>query len=324
MPRHTNQKLKILHIYDLLHKKTDENVGVTLGEILAHLESCGINAERKSVYEDIALLTEMYGADIVIERNGRRHEYRLLSRQFETAELRLLVDAVQSSRFITNKKSDSLIKKLRTLAGPSVSKTLAGEVVVSGRIKSMNETIYYNVDDINRAIADNKMISFCYFVWTPQKTKMMRRDGAIYTVSPLALCWSDENYYLLADENGTVKSFRVDKMTKITVTQTARAVCDSFDISDYKTGMFSMWGGQTVAVTFRAKNHLAGAIIDRFGKDTMLVPDGDSFTFTVNISESPQFYGYVCGLGADIEILSPKSVADNFKSALCDILKVYK
>lgn len=324
MARSRNQKLKLMYIYEYLKESTDENRGVTIPEIIEHLAGLDIEAERKSVYEDLALLCDIYGADILPVRNGSRHEHRLMSRDFETAELRLLVDAVQSSKFITRKKSDQLIKKLRTLAGPSVSATLAGKVVVSGRIKSMNETIYYNVDYINTAIAENKRITFNYFVWTPQKKKQMRRDGARYEVSPLSLCWADENYYLIADEDGTVKHFRVDKMDRISITDLPCAANDKFRPENYSESVFGMWGGDSLPVTFRAKNHLAGAIIDRFGKDIMLIPDGDSFTFTVNVSVSPQFYGYVCGFGADIAIVSPKSVADGFKSAVKDILRVYE
>lgn len=323
MARSSNQKLKILYILDYLAGHTDDTVGVTLSEIISHLGSLGISAERKTIYEDIALLTDVYGADILPVRNGSRHEYRLVSRDFETAELRLLVDAVQSSRFITRKKSDALIQKLKTLAGPAAASTLTGQVVVSGRIKSMNETIFYNVDLINTAIAANKMITFCYFVWTPQKKKQMRRGGARYCVSPLSLCWSDENYYLIADEDGTVKHFRVDKMDSIGISDLPRAIPCDFDAENYGGKVFGMFGGEEQTVTFRAKNHLAGAIIDRFGKDTMLIPDGDEFTFTVKVRISPQFYGYVCGFGADITILSPKSVADAFCGTVTDILKNY-
>lgn len=324
MPRTRHQKLKTLYILDYLTSNTDDTVGVTVPEIINHLSSLGIDAERKSVYEDIALLTDIYGADIMPCRNGKRHEYRMMSRSFETAELRLLVDAVQSSRFITRKKSDELIKKLKTLSGPAVASTLTGQVVVTGRIKSMVETIYYNVDYINTAIAADRMITFNYFEWTPSKQKQMRRDGARYTVSPLSLCWADENYYLIADEDGVVKHFRVDKMHRILVTDTPREGADSFDPSAYSGKVFGMFAGREERVTFSCANHLAGAVIDRFGKEITLIPDGDRFRFTAAVRISPQFFGWVCGFGAEMRIESPDSVLREFLATVSGITREYQ
>ncbi len=318
MPKSRNQKLKTLYIHDYLLSHTDENVGVTVVEIIDHLASLGIEAERKSVYEDIALLTDVYGDDILLCRNGRRHEYRMMSREFETAELRLLTDAVQSSKFVTLKKSSQLISKLKTLAGPTA--TLTGEIMVSGRIKSMEETIYYNVDIINTAIANNSQIEFNYFVWTPKKEKQLRRDGARYTISPLSLCWEDENYYLIASEGGVIKHFRVDKMLDIAECDIPRENADGFDPTAYGVGVFGMFGGREEKVSFSCKNYLAGAVIDRFGKDVMLIPNGDSFSFTASVRVSPQFFGWVCGFGADIKITAPRSVVKEFNDMIGLIL----
>ena len=321
MPKSRNQKLKILYIRDYLLSHTDENTGVTVGEIIDRLASLDITAERKSVYEDIAQLTDVYGDDIMVCRNGKRHEYRMMSREFETPELRLLTDAVQASKFVTQKKSSQLISKLKTLAGPTA--TLTGEVVVSGRIKSMEETIYYNVDIINTAIANNSMIEFNYFAWTPKKEKALRRDGARYLVSPLSLCWADENYYLIANEEGGIRHFRVDKMLDITELDTPRESPDGFDPAAYGGRVFGMFGGREEKVSFNCKNHLAGAIIDRFGKDIMLIPHGDTFNFTATVKISPQFFGWVCGFGNEIKITSPQSVKDEFIATLSAISEEY-
>lgn len=324
MPKSSFQKLKILYIYDFLQKNTDEQVGVTVAEIIDHLNSYGVNAERKSVYDDIAALID-YGVDIIQERNGSRHEYRLASREFEGAEVRLLMDAVQSSKFITQKKSSALISKLKSLVGPTEAKSLLGQVLVSGRIKSMEETIYYNVDSINSAITADKQISFNYFEWTEKKKKRLRRDGKRYVVSPQALCWDNQNYYLIADENGSIKHFRVDKMQNIIIDTKKRGVCCDFDESKYTNSVFGMYGGENKQVTLLLKNFLAGAFIDRFGKEIIMIPQGDdSFSATVNVQISPQFFGWICGFGADIKILSPDDVAAEYKNKLIEIVGNYE
>ncbi len=324
MPKSSFQKLKILYIYDFLQKNTDQDVGVTVAEIISHLASFGITAERKSIYDDILALMD-YGVDIITERNGSRHEYRLASREFESAEVRLLVDAVQSSRFITQKKSSALISKLKSLVGPTESKGLLGQVLVFGRIKSMEETIYYNVDAINGAITGDNKISFVYFEWTEKKQKRLRRDGQRYVVSPEALCWDNQNYYLIATENGILKHFRVDKMQSIKPVYEKRELSADFDEGRYKNSVFGMYGGRECQVTLLLKNTLAGAFIDRFGKDVIMIPqDNDCFSATVSVQISPQFFGWLCGFGSDIKILSPGDVADEYKNNLSEIVKLYE
>ena len=325
MAKSSYQKLKALYILEFLQKNTDEYVGVTINEIIDHLATLDIDAERKSIYDDIIQLTDIYGADIISVRNGTRHEYRLASREFESAEVRLLVDAVEASKFITRKKSGALINKLKTLAGPTESRELSGQVFVLGRIKSMEETIYYNVDAINRAIGDNVNICFGYFEWTVKKQKRLRHDGKKYTVSPEALCWDNQNYYLIANDNGTLKHFRVDKMKDIEITDEKRQKHPDFDESRYANSIFGMYGGDEKQVTLRCNNSLAGAIIDRFGKNVMLIPSDDThFNVTVSVKISPQFYGWVCGFGADVQITAPQDVADGYKNMLKEILKDYE
>lgn len=325
MAKSSFQKLKALYILDFLQKNTDEYVGVTVNEIIDHLATLDIDAERKSIYDDIIQLTDIYGADIISVRNGTRHEYRLASREFESAEVRLLVDAVEASKFITQKKSGALINKLKTLAGPTESRELSGQVFVLGRIKSMEETIYYNVDAINRAIGDNVNIRFGYFEWTVKKQKRLRHDGKKYTVSPQALCWDNQNYYLIANDNGTLKHFRVDKMKDIEITDEKSLKHPDFDERRYANSIFGMYGGDEKQVTLRCNNSLAGAIIDRFGKNVMLIPSDDThFDVTVSVKISPQFYGWVCGFGADVQITAPIDVADDYKNMLKEILKDYE
>ena len=218
-----NQKLKLLYLYDILKERTDEYHAISMSEIIEALDACGVSAERKSIYTDIQALN-VYGADIVGEKVGKGYQYRVASRDFEMPELKLLVDSVQSSKFITGRKSKDLIRKLEGLASRYEARELDRQVVVAGRIKTMNESIYYNVDAIHRAIADDVKIRFKYFRWTEKKDQELRRDGADYVVSPWGLVWDDENYYLIGydDEREEIRHYRVDKMKSIRLTDQKR------------------------------------------------------------------------------------------------------
>lgn len=318
MSKSRNQKLKIIYLYDILKRDTDSGHGITMRRIIERLAALGVAAERKSVYEDIALLRDVYGADIETVRAGGHSEYRLLSREFELPELKLLVDAVQSSKFITERKTDELIKKLESLASVNEARGLHGQVFVRGRIKTMNETIYYNVDAVNDGIVGNRAISFRYFEWTPARKKELRRGGALYTVSPLALSWDDENYYLIAfdERDNKIKHYRVDKMQDIRCTERSRQLpggFSDFDAAQYTKKVFGMFGGSEKNVTLCCSDGLAGAVIDRFGQDVMTVPgNSGSFTFTVSVQVSPQFFAWLCGLGDKIKIQAPSDVKDEF------------
>lgn len=328
MPKPRNYKLRILYVYDILKRMTDSEQGIAMREILNQLQIRGIEAERKAVYDDISLLCSEYGADIVCLSAGGRSEYRLLSRDFELPELKLLVDAVQSSRFITEKKTGELISKLESLASVRGARELQGQVFVRGRIKTMNETIYYNVDAVNEGIVKNRKISFHYFEWSPDRRKKLRHGGRLYTVSPLALSWDSENYYLIAfdAESGLIKHYRVDKMLDISCTDEPRegvSQLDGFDAALYGRGIFGMFGGRERTVTFRCENTLAGAVIDRFGQDIITVVQGDAFTFTADVQVSPQFFAWLCGLGRGIEIEFPEDVRCDFREYLRKILEKY-
>ena len=314
-------KLKTLYIYDILQRYTDTEKGLTTAEIISHLKALGVDAERKSVYDSIDLLRYDYGADVVSIRENGRSEYRLASRKFELPELKLLVDAVQSSKFITRKKSGELIRKLESLTSEREAKGLQGQVFVRDRIKTMNETIYYAVDAVNESIVSGRKLTFCYFEWTPERKKRLKRDGGAYTVDPLALCWDDENYYLIANEDGKRRHFRVDKMTDIRCTGEPRDPEAEFDPAEYGGSVFGMFGGEATTVTLRCENRLAGVIIDKFGQDVLTVPDGDCFTVTLPVVVSPQFFGWLCGLSGGVRITSPAAVRAEFENYVKNILE---
>lgn len=323
MSKSENQKLKILYLLDILKRYSDLENGITMQQIIQKLEAYGIACERKSIYNDIYLLRDVYGVDIELRKNGKTTEYYVGSREFELSELKLLVDAVSASKFITHKKSSQLIRKLESLASESEAKKLSSSVYVSGRIKTMNETIYINVDAINEAISEGKKISFRYFEWTPKGEKKLRRNGERYKVSPCALCWEDENYYLVGVEEGVTKHYRVDKMQGIEILDEKRDACALFDAADYTNSVFGMFGGREETVTLHCGNSICGAVIDRFGKDIMMIPDGDGFNITRKIKISPQFFAWVCGFGKDIRITHPKTVVDEFKNHIKSISENY-
>ncbi len=328
MAKSSNQKLKILYLMKILLESTDENHGLTLGEISKKLSEYGVAAERKSLYDDMETL-RVYGLDIETVRDTHTRYY-IADRLFELPELKLLVDAVQSSKFITAKKSGELIKKLESLSSTYEALQLGRQVYVSNRIKTMNESIYYNVDYIHTAISQNKMITFKYFEWTPEKEKKLRHDGAPYLVSPWALTWDDEYYYMIAFDSasGIIKHYRVDKMVSIEITENTREgseVFEDFDMGIYSSQVFGMYGGELTNVILECDNSLAGVVIDRFGADVTMIPlsDTDKFRVSVKVMISPNFLSWVIGFGRKVRVLSPDSVVGEIKSLAGEAISNY-
>lgn len=332
MARRTMQKQKLLYLRKIMLEKTDEEHGLTVNEIIAELKAYGISAERKSLYDDLQILEE-YGVDIC-RTKSTTVRYYVGHRDFEIPELKLLVDAIQSSKFITQKKSLSLIKKLEGLVSINEGKQLQRQVYVANRVKTLNEKIYYNVDTIHNAISAEKQITFKYYkleVNFGSKEKIIkkeRKDG-IYRVSPWALCWNDENYYMIAydKEAKMLKHYRVDKMGSIEITCDkcdGRAEFDNFDIAGYTKRVFSMFGGSETKVKLSVDNSLIGVIVDRFGYDVFITKETDTtFCVTVDVMLSPQFYAWLFGLGNKVKILSPQRAVNEFWLRLNETVKTY-
>ena len=325
MPKSDNQKLKIFYILDYLQKNSHEDHPVRASELIEMLErQHNILCERKTVYSDIAALQE-YGVDIV-SLPGKNGGYFIASRNFERSELKLLIDAVQSSRYLTEKKSRELIEKLCNQCNEYDARLMKRNVMVSGRVKSMNETIYYNVDAIQDAIADNKQISFKYFDWGMDGKRVYRsRD---YEASPYSLCQDNENCYLLAlSPRHGITSYRVDRMTDIQILSENRTPCPELTgkaLMDHANQLFQMFAGDAISVKMRFHKELCNVVIDRFGRDTMLIPDGpDHFVFTVKIAVSPMFLSWVIGFGDKAKILYPQSVIDRCKALCSQALSQY-
>ncbi len=329
MPKGNNQKLKLYYLSRIMQERTDDEHALTLVEIQRELEAYDVTADRKSLYDDMEAL-RVLGIDIIGERRGREYFYRVGKKQFDIAELKLLVDAIQSSKFITERKSGELIKKLTSLASDYEAQQMKRQVVVQGRIKTMNESIYYIVDDIHNAISNNKRISFEYMQWNLQKEMEPKRDTR-YDVSPWALTWDDENYYLIAydAEAEKIKHYRVDKIRNIKIMEAkreGRELFRDFDMAAYGRRSFGMFGGEPVKVRLRFKNELVGVILDRFGKEifiSRIKQEGWSET-TVEVALSDQFFGWVFALGTGVEIVGPEEVVKRFKKELQAINKMYK
>ena len=303
MAKSRNQKGKLLYLAEIFHRETDEAHGLTLAELTERLAAYGVQAERKTLYADMEELRRC-GLDIDSWKEGREYRYRLASREFELPELKLLVDAVQASRFITENKSRSLIKKLESLVSVHDARQLQRQVLIAGRVKTMNESIYYNIDKLHTAIGEGKQIRFQYFQWTVEKKEALRRDGGWYCVSPWHLRWDDENYYLIAydAEADRVKHYRVDKMKRITLLEAPRLGQERmarFDPAVYTQRLFGMYGGQPVRVTLEGENEMVGVLIDRFGKEVPVLPvNGAHFQAFVDVAVSPQFLGWVAACGS--------------------------
>lgn len=321
MPKGTNQKFKLYRLAQIMLEKTDEEHFITMPEILKDLEGYEITADRKSIYNDLKDL-EQLGIEVEGEPVGNRYHYHVVSREFELPELKLLVDAIQSSKFITERKSNALIKKLEKLVSKYDAQKLQRQVYVSGRIKTMNESIYYNVDAIHNAITENRKIKFQYFQWNVKKEMELRHDGAFYHISPWGLSWDHENYYLVGYDakEEKIKYYRVDKMLKVQMLSEEREGKEHFkkiDMAEYTRKSFSMFGGKERQVKLLVDNELAGVIIDRFGKDAIMIPAGDAqFTVNVNVQVSSHFLGWIMSLGAEIKIVSPDDVVEQMRKEI--------
>ncbi len=328
MPKGTNQKFKLYYLAKIMTEKTDDEHMITMAEIKSALEEFGVTADRKSLYDDLEAL-RVLGIDVIGEKIGRQFYYHVSGKKFEIAELKLLVDAIQSSKFITEKKSNELIKKLTSMASDYEAAQLRRQVTVQGRVKTMNESIYYFVDDVHHAIAANRQISFEYMKWNIEKKMVPRRDGA-YVVSPWALTWDNEKYYLIAydDETECIKHFRVDKIKSVRVLdkkRTGKAEFKAFNLAEYSKMNFGMFGGEPTKVKIAFSNDMVGVFIDRFGKDISINPaktKGWSETI-VNVAMSDQFLGWIFALGNRVKILGPNSVVDIYKKELMESLKNY-
>ena len=326
MPGHANQKMKLLHLQKLLFTRTDEEHFLTMDEILAALEKEGIHAERKSIYRDLQTLQD-FGIDIR-QKKGRQGGYYLATRDFEIAELKLLVDAVQSSRFITHRKSSELIHKVEGLTSQPQASRLQRQVYVLGRVKTINEGIYRNIDVLHEAISAGKQIKFHYFQWQVDFSshhhfaKSFRHGGLFYQVSPWALMWDHENYYLVAydQEFSRTKHYRVDKIEDLEILNVPREgkrVFENFNVAEYARKTFGMFHGDEQWVRMKCENRFLGVLYDHFGDELSVAPcDERHFFAAAKVAVSPQFFAWVFGLSGAVQITDPLEVVQSFQEML--------
>ena len=328
MAKRPNQRLKLLYLAKIMLRLTDDEHGLQVEQIINELAKYDIAAERKSIYSDLEAL-QLFGIDIEKKHIGRYVYYCVGNRNLELAELKLLVGAVQSSKFITQKKSRELIHKLEKLVSVYEAKQLQRQVVVTNRNKTINENIYYNIDMIYNGISGDVKIRFQYFSWNIEKEMELRRDGAFYEVSPLVLSWDDENYYLIAydEEDKIIKHFRVDKMLKISLTRKKREGLkqfETFDIASYSKKTFGMFAGEEETVTLLCENDMIGVVIDRFGQEVNVRKADDMhFRARLHVAVSGQFYGWLCGLGEKVEIIEPAEMREKYVTYLQKIQNKY-
>ena len=327
MPKNEKYKQKLVRLLQILMEKTDEEHGLSMPELITALEKYGIKAERKSIYDDLLTLEELGFS--VGKINTRPPRYTLEERIFELGELKMLVDAIQSSKFISSKKCREIISKLEIFAGEHSSRELSRQVYVEDRVRNMNSSSFYNVDTVHFAINSDKKITFRYFDYDVNKNKVLRHGGKPYTVSAAALIWNDQNYYLIAydEDAGVMKNFRVDKMQGVSLLDEPRCEVvssSSFNPATYSQKLFGMYGGEEALVTLECREKLAGVIIDRFGMDVSMIKSDFGFKVSVRVMVSPNFFAWVLSFGKEIRIVAPDNVRAQLVGLLREIRENYE
>lgn len=328
----SKSKTKLLYLSRILHERSDDENFLTVEEIITELKKYDIDAERKSIYSDLRLLEE-FGIDIC-RVQGRKYGYFIGNRDFEISELRLMIDAIQSAKFITPQKSKELIKKIEGLTSKNFSKKLETQVFINDRIKYDNEEIYYNVDKIHNAITENKMVSFKYYKYDLNKNREFRNGGMEYLVNPYALTWFDDNYYLVGNYHryNNISHYRIDRICSVNVLDKPRRSFTElvdykyyFNTADYSNKIYNMFSGELKIVDIRFENYLIDAVIDRFGVDvTLLKQDEESFIVHTQAVVSDGFISWLLIFGDDAEVIEPKSLRHMIKEKVNKINNLYK
>lgn len=316
-------KPRLLHILRHLWQETDETHYTTIAEIMVYLDSQGISANRKTIADDIAILTE-FGFDIICNKS-RQSQYFMGNRVFELPELKLLVDAVQASNFITKKKSKALIQKLGGMTSTHQAKELNRNLYVDGRVKPTNENIYYAVDLLHTAINHKSCITFKYYEYNGQKKKVFKHNGKLYQFSPYHMVWSNDSYYVLgySESHGRIVTFRIDRMYKPAFSDIPyEKKPKDFDVASYCNAIFSMYDSNFCTVELLCDNDIMKAIVDKFGKSVKTeIVDEQHFKATIDVFASPTFFGWVFTYGGQIRILSPEKALTDYKSHINQVSK---
>lgn len=314
---------RLLYVFRLLHSETDEKHTMSMPEILARLEAVGISAERKSLYEDFEALREVLGLDVRYQAN---HGWYLSSHSFDSAELALMVDTILAARFLTDKRSREIVDKITSLGSRHQKERLQRTVWVEGRVKADADSLN-NIDIIQESLRRGRLLSFQYFRYDEHKQKQLRRNGMRYLVSPQALIWSHENYYLVGIDHAHdgLRHYRVDKMQKLDcLSRRSRPVQSPFDPAVYSKQHFEMYGGRVAQVCLRCDKSLVGVLLDHFGMDVKLTPDGEEHVLLeTELAVSPQLLGWLFGLGEQAAIVSPYWAVLEYQTRLRNVLATH-
>ena len=323
----TRQKQKLLILQNILLNETDENHKLTVNELIEKLAAHGVSVERKTVYDDIATLIDS-GLDVMIEKVGHSNYYYIGSRNFQDEELLVLADAVASSKFLTKKKSDELIKKLQNLTSKYKAQQLRRMIYVGNRVKTYNEAIYYSINAIHDAIFRDRQIVFRYTEYDLEKKKRYRHHGEVYQVSPYYLIWENDCYYLVCYcvKHDELCRYRVDRMSGVEISTKKRRALSmgEEELAKELMGTYSMYGGTRETVTLEMSVSLINVLIDRFGDSVHVnrVSD-DKFTVKLDIQVSPTFWGWLFQFGADGRVTAPEWVVKEAKKKLSEISAMY-
>ena len=322
--------LRLLLLRDYLTANATKSHPVRRGEMEEYLAEQGCPVEKKTVYRDLVVLQNVFG--LALEYDEGKKGYYLTNPPFEPYELRLMVDSVQASRFITKETAREITAKIRKLAGNRTQASLNRPSFVADRVRSMNESVVKDADKLFDAIATDRKIAFRYFHYSPDKNKpkSFSKSGDKIEVSPFALYWNNGNYYLYAFDGKKFRFYRVDRMERITdplpEKREGHELFKAKDLTRQEAKVFDMYStGKIYRVKFRCQNRIAHSVIDQFGKDVMMIPDGpEHFTFTYPIEISPPFFAWVATFGRSIKITEPAAVVEEMRQFLQKSLEMYK
>ena len=323
----SRQKQKLLIMKRLFEERTDENHAITGAKLIEYLNQYGIKAERKTIYDDIKILTDS-GMEIETTKIGHSNAYYLSGRTFQDEELFILADAVASSKFLTQKKSKDLIKKIQSLTSDYKSKELRRSIYVNGRTKTFNEHIYYVINKIQDGIFNNFDIRFKYYEYNIDKQRQLKHGGETYTVSPYIMVWENENYYLVCycSKHKKICRYRIDRMTQVTITETPRKELTDEEKAEVTNlqSVYHMYGGEFENVQIEFNNSLINAVIERFG-DKIICHRNSENTFYINqeVQIAPAFWGWLFQFGNKARLLGPERVVQQAKSVLDEIKSCY-
>ena len=328
MGKENFSKIKLLRIWEILKQDSDENNPLTTNQILVKLSESGIICDRRTLYQDIAILNS-YGYEVICKKGQHSNGYYVIDRSFDVPELRILIDAVQAASFISPKKTAELTDKIAALGGSYRADILKKNIVEFNTTKHNNEHIYYSVNAIEDAILAGKKISFQYFDLNESHERVFRKNGEKYLVNPVAMVFSNDNYYLICyhDNHDGITTYRIDRMLNVSVSEqeiNKAAQPKGLNIAKHRKQSFSMFGGKTETVKFEADKDLLDVIYDKFGEDTQIRPLGNGkISFTADVEISPMFFGWCCSFGKRLKIIAPFTMVALVSNYIKELAQIY-